>query len=84
MALRYGPNEGYAVEPGGELKRPTPVPGPFFLLDIDSFWMPGEGDSEFDVDGLMAISDDLHTPVRELFENLITEELREEVLRRGD
>lgn len=84
VALRYGPNEGYAVEPGGELKRPTPVPGPFFLLDIDSFWMPGEGDSEFDVDGLMAISDDLHTPVRELFENLITEELREEVLRRGD
>jgi uncharacterized protein (TIGR04255 family) len=84
VALRYGPSEGYAVDPGGELKRPTPVPGPFFLLDIDSFWMPGEGDSGFDVDELMAISDDLHTPVRKLFESLITEELREEVLRRGE
>jgi uncharacterized protein (TIGR04255 family) len=84
VALRYGPREGYAVDPGGELRRPAPAPGPFFLLDIDSFWMPSDGVPEFDVDELLPIAEDLHTPVRKLFESLITEELREEVLRRAD
>ena len=82
LALRYGLREGYAVDPAGELKRRVPAPGPFFLLDIDSFWMPSEEVPEFDVDQLLPIAEELHTPVRKLFENLITEELREEVLRR--
>jgi uncharacterized protein (TIGR04255 family) len=82
VALRYGPREGYAVDPGGELKRPAPAPGPFFLLDIDSFWMPRDEVPEFDVEELMPIAEELHSPVRKLFEGLITDELREDVLRR--
>jgi uncharacterized protein (TIGR04255 family) len=84
VVLRHGPREGFAVDPGGDLKRPTPTPGPFFLLDIDSFWTPGEGIPEFEVEKLLAICDELHTPVRRLFECLITERLRKEVLRRAD
>ena len=44
LVLRYGPREGFAVNPGGDSKRPTPLPGPFFLMDIDSFWVPPGGD----------------------------------------
>lgn len=82
--LRYGPREGYAVDPGGDLKRSAPTPGPFFLMDIDSFWTPSEEVPKFDVDQLVATSDELHAPVRTLFESLITDRLRDEVLRRGE
>jgi len=84
VVLRYGPREGFAVDPGGDLKRSTPAPGPFFLMDIDSFWTPSEGVPEFDVKALLATCDELHAPVRRLFERLITDRLREEVLRRVD
>jgi uncharacterized protein (TIGR04255 family) len=84
VVLRYGSREGYAVNPGGDLKRPAPTPGPFFLLDIDSFWESGDVVPEFDVDQLVAISDELHAPVRKLFEGLITNELRDEVLRHAN
>ncbi len=81
IVLRYGPREGFAVDPGGDLKRSTPTPGPFFLMDIDSFWTPSEGVPEFDVKTLLATCDELHAPVRELFERLITNRLREKVFR---
>jgi uncharacterized protein (TIGR04255 family) len=81
IVLRYGPREGYAVDPAGDLKRPAPPPGPFFLMDIDSFWTPSGDVPEFDVQALLTACDDLHKPVRTLFESLITERLRKEVLR---
>lgn len=80
LVLRYGPGEGYAVDPGGELRRPAPAPGPFFLMDIDNFWVP-DPVPNFDVPALLQRCDDLHKPVRALFESLITEKLRKEVLR---
>jgi uncharacterized protein (TIGR04255 family) len=83
LVLRYGPREGYAVDPAGELKRPAPPPGPFFLVDIDSFWTPIDDVPEFDCQKLLAMLDDLHKPVRTLFEGVITERLRKEVLRHG-
>ncbi len=83
LVLRYGPREGYAVDPAGELKRAAPPPGPYFLLDIDSFWTPSGDIPEVDIDSLLVIADDLHAPVRMLFEGLITERLRKEVLRNG-
>jgi uncharacterized protein (TIGR04255 family) len=84
VVLRYGTADGYAVDPGGDLKRPAAhPPGPFFLIDIDSFWTPEGGVPDFDVEALTQTVDDLHGPVDGLFENLITERLREEVLRRG-
>lgn len=81
LVVRYAPRVGYAVDPSGDLKRPEPLPGPFFLLDIDSFWTPSEGVPEFDVDALLETCNRLHPPVRRLFERLITERLREEVFR---
>jgi uncharacterized protein (TIGR04255 family) len=81
--LRYGPRVGYAVDPEGSLKRPAPPPGPFFLLDIDSFWTPSDDIPELDPKEVLTLGDELHEPVRTLFENLITERLREEVLRDG-
>lgn len=80
VTLRHGARDGYAVEPGGVLKRPIPAPGPFFLIDIDSYWTPSEGTPEFDVDRILASCDELHGPVRSLFEGLITDRLRQEVL----
>jgi len=83
LVLRSGPREGYAVDPSGDLKRAAPPPGPFFLVDIDSFWTPTDDVPEFDAQKLLAVLDDLHNPVRTLFEGLITERLRKEVLRHG-
>lgn len=84
VVLRYGPREGFAVDPSGDLKRSTVVPGPFFLIDIDSFWVPGEGVPEFDVKALMGICDELHAPVGRLFERIVSNRAREEVFRSGN
>jgi uncharacterized protein (TIGR04255 family) len=83
LVLRYGPREGYAVQPGGDLKRTTPPPSEFFLLDIDSFWERVDSVPEFDSNWILGESDDLHSPIRGLFESLITDRLRDEVLRRA-
>lgn len=81
LALRYGPREGYAVASTPELRRPMPPPSPYFLMDIDSFWQPSGTLPEMDVETVLACIDRLHVPVREVFECLITERLRKEVLR---
>jgi uncharacterized protein (TIGR04255 family) len=80
LVLRYGPRTGFAVEPNGQLKRPTSPTGPFFLLDIDSFWEMSDSIPEFKPDELMDRCDNLHAPIRKLFEGLITDKLRKEVL----
>jgi uncharacterized protein (TIGR04255 family) len=80
LVLRYGPRAGYAVEPDGQLKRPSSPTGPFFLLDIDSFWETSESIPEFEPSELIDRCDNLHAPIRTLFEGLITDQLRKEVL----
>jgi uncharacterized protein (TIGR04255 family) len=82
LALRFGPLDGYAVNPDGDLKRVTTPPGPFFLIDIDSFWTSSGETPQPDLAHMLECCDALHMPVRELFERLITDRLREEVLRR--
>lgn len=81
LALRYGPLDGYAVSPDGDLKRTTTPPGPFFLLDIDSFWIATEENPQAEPSWIMKTCDTLHTPVDTLFERLITDRLRKEILR---
>lgn len=79
VVLRYGPRTGYAVEPDGHLKRPSSPTGPFFLLDIDSFWEVTGSIPEFAPDELVTKCDNLHAPIRKLFEGLVTDKLRKEV-----
>lgn len=85
LVFRYGPREGFAVDPSSDLRRVKPVQaGSFFLMDIDSFWTPDGPIPEYDRDGLMETCNQLHAPVRTLFEGMITDRLRDEVLRSDD
>ena len=82
LVVRHGPRDsGYAFAPGDLLQRQAPPPGPFFLLDIDSFWAVTDEIPEFMIKKIKQFCIDLHKPVHTLFESLITERLREEVLR---
>lgn len=83
LVLRYGAQDEYAVQSTPELRRPLPPPGPLFRLDIDSFWQSGDEVPEFAPEFILDSADQLHEPVRGIFENLITERLRKEVLRHG-
>lgn len=83
LVLRHGPRVGYAVEPNGVLRLPPSPGGPFFLLDIDSFWMPSPDERHrFDVDDALAICHALDDPAHDYFEAAITDRLRDEILRR--
>ena len=84
LVLRYGPRQGHAVDPNADIRRVLhSSDGEFFLMDLDSFWTPKQGTPEFEIEAVLRICDDLHHPVRGLFESLITNRLREEVLRDG-
>lgn len=83
--LRFGPGDRYAVGPEGPIKRRRlPPPGPFFLIDIDSYWQLGPSDEvpEFNSEMILEACDRLHTPTRALFETAISDELRDEVFRK--
>jgi uncharacterized protein (TIGR04255 family) len=83
LLMRAGILEGRVVDDSGPLRLPSPPKnGPFFLIDIDSFWTPTGSVAEWNTSEALAISDRLHDPIDALFESCITEELRETVLRR--
>lgn len=83
VVVRYGPNDGHAVDPNEPPLSPHRRPaGPFFLFDIDSFWETGAEIPEFNPDDLGSLCDQLHQPVRTLFESAVTDRLRDEVLRK--
>jgi hypothetical protein len=81
LVLRYGAQSDYAVQSTSDLRRPLPPPGPLFKLDIDSFWQAAVEVPEFDAETILCQADALHEPVRGVFESVITDRLREEVLR---
>jgi uncharacterized protein (TIGR04255 family) len=82
LVLRYGAQDDYVIQSTPELRRPLPPPGPLFKLDVDSFWQAVEEVPEFCPDVILGLTDELHEPVRGVFESLISDRLREEVLRR--
>jgi uncharacterized protein (TIGR04255 family) len=82
VVMRYGAMRGQAVSNVPLRRRQHELSGQFFLIDIDSFWMPDETLPEFSVEGALAQCDLLHRPVWELFEASVTERLRNDVLRR--
>lgn len=82
LLLRCGMLAGRIVEETGPLRLPTPPgEGPFFLIDIDSFWTRSGPVSEWDTGSCLEISNQLHSPIDGLFERCITEKLRTDVLR---
>lgn len=80
LAVRYGPQEGYAVDPQSATRRQCPPhPGLFFLLDSDSYWLGDEEVPEFRADWILDCCDQLHAPAREFFKIAVTDKLRDEV-----
>jgi uncharacterized protein (TIGR04255 family) len=81
--MRFGAMSGRVVDPGGPLRLRRAEEGPFFLIDLDSFWAsPDEGIPEFDVERVIDTVKRLRGPVRTLFEASITDRLRDEVFRK--
>ena len=82
IRLWFGMSEGHVIE-DGILKLPKGTgQGPFFLLDIDSFWINQGNLEKFDLEKAIATSNTLHHPINQLFETCITKKLRNEILRR--
>ncbi|HTQ20825.1 TIGR04255 family protein [Mycobacterium sp.] len=82
LIVRYGPGVGQALDPNYHLRRPTPVqPGPYFHMDIDSFWAPTSGIPEFNRDTLVTTVQDLYVPARSVFQEMITSRLKDDLLR---
>ncbi len=80
LTVRYGPQNGHAVNPKGATRRKNPPDaGPFFLLDSDSFWQAEDEVPEFGADSIMERCDKLHGPTREFFRIAVTDKLRNEV-----
>jgi uncharacterized protein (TIGR04255 family) len=83
VVLRHGNLEGYAVNPSGDLRRrPTPPPGPYYLIDLDSYWTPEGETPTLDWDNVESRYDTAALNAQGLFEQLITDKYRQEVLRR--
>lgn len=84
LTLRYGAVHGPPVLVAGPnlVRAVIPPVGPFFLLDTDAAWSPAAGQSvpELESEFVLEVADRLHDPVSRLFEELITEKLRDEVL----
>ncbi|ETD34419.1 TIGR04255 family protein [Williamsia sp. D3] len=83
LTLRYGVARGSVIQPNNVPRRPAePTPGsPFFLIDTDGAWEDSGGMiPEFNVEEILRLCESLHAPSKEVFETLITEKLRTEVL----
>jgi uncharacterized protein (TIGR04255 family) len=81
VVLRYGLMRQSAVDPTGPLVIESPPRGRYYLIDIDSAWLGSDEAKPLAAWALEKLSV-LHAPVRRLFESSITNELRNEVLRR--
>lgn len=83
MIVRYGPGVGQALDANYHLRRTLPAQqGPFFLLDIDSFWTPTGSIPEYDRDAVLTTFQDLYQPARTVFEEILTNRLRDDLLSR--
>lgn len=84
--IRYGQAVGQAVANGPLLRKDGNLErtGPYFLIDIDGSWTAEGAIPEFDTQAILEVADRLHQPIGSMFENLITEKLRDEVLRAND
>jgi uncharacterized protein (TIGR04255 family) len=83
LIVRYGPGVGQALDPSYHLRRIMPVQsGPYFLMDIDSFWTPVGSIPEYNMDMLLSTFEDLYEPARIVFQEMLTSRLKDDLLRR--
>ena len=81
MIVRYGPGLGQALDPNYHLRRAMPVQtGPFFLLDIDSFWTPAGSIPEYNRIAVLTTFRDLYEPIRTVFQEMLTNRVEENLL----
>jgi uncharacterized protein (TIGR04255 family) len=81
MIVRYGPGMGQALDPNYYLRRTIPAqPGPFFQLDIDSFWTPVASIPEYNRDAVRATLHNLYEPARAVFQEMLTSRLKDDLL----
>ncbi len=80
VVFRFGARVGRMVNPTGPLRVADKGAGPYFLLDIDSYWehLP-EVLPDFEVDAILDCSVRLHEAAQDVFEASITDRLRTEV-----
>ncbi|MGW6505106.1 TIGR04255 family protein [Nonomuraea angiospora] len=79
MRFQCAALEGTGLIADGVLKRRTPaISGPFFVLDIDSFWQAPSPDQVevFDVQHIREMFTSLHAPTGERFQDSLTDQLR--------
>jgi len=84
LTMRYASLQGAGVVGRGPLKRRSQsATGPFFALDIDSYWSgAGEEVPDFIPEQVLETFDTLHEPVGVLFLRMITEQFKVEVARK--
>jgi uncharacterized protein (TIGR04255 family) len=84
LTLRYGAVNGPPAVMGGPnlVRADLPEPGPYFLIDTDSAWTLPQGMSvpEMSLNTVVELANRLHAPAEAIFEGLITDRLRSEVL----
>lgn len=80
LVLRFGPSLQPVVSESSPLRRLRPMQGPIFMLDFDSYWQPSDI-PEFATLNVLATFDELRSPIRTLFDSLITPRLVTDVLR---
>jgi uncharacterized protein (TIGR04255 family) len=82
MIVRYGPGMVQALDPSFHLRRTIAVqPGPFFLLDIDSFWTPTASIPEYNRDAVLRTFQELYEPARAVLQEMLTGRPNDELLR---
>ncbi|MEV4040863.1 TIGR04255 family protein [Streptomyces umbrinus] len=59
-------------------RQSDPEPGPFFVLDLDSFWQAAtpEESKDFTIDFLRSTLSRLHAPMGQVFQSALTDRLR--------
>ncbi|MCL2849572.1 MAG: TIGR04255 family protein [Micrococcales bacterium] len=83
VTLRYGAVNGPTTVGDGPIARPSPpAPGHYFLVDTDVSWTltPGEETPALVPDDVARRGDLLHSFAKDLFEGMLTDRLRQEVL----
>lgn len=84
LTLRLAALSGAGVVGNEPLRRRSqPADGPFFVVDIDSYWGPSEDMLDFESDKLVALIDRLHLPVGSMFQSVLTDKVRDEFRRQA-